>query len=450
LDISGTEVEEMTKALASEIDPSPIFDPLTYEHGVPYSLLARLRRESPIVWVEEPPVLGWPGGPGFWAVLRHRDVKEVLKDHQRFSSAMGGTQIRDYETESDLSEVRKQILNMDPPEHDRLRKLMARAFTPKAVATLEAKIEQKAASLVEQMRERGRFDFVAIVSELPLYVLAEVLGVPESDRYLMYDWSNRVIGYQDPEYSKSARFDPSQGTPMARRAFALRPSPGPDGKLPNPRTRAGVPDLYYYAEEMARFKREHPGEDVMSILLGLRGSGGPVSNEEFENLFWLFAVAGNETLRNAIPGGMSTLLDHMDQYLKLKENPSLLITAVEEMLRYWPPVMHFRRTATVETEVAGQHIGKGDKVVVWHASANRDETVFNDPDRFDITRSPNDHVSFGFGVHFCLGAHLARAQMRAIFSHIIADLPVLERDGEQVRLISNFQNGLKHLPVRLS
>ncbi len=440
----------MTKALASEIDPSPIFDPLTYEHGVPYSLLARLRRESPIVWVEEPPVLGWPGGPGFWAVLRHRDVKEVLKDHQRFSSAMGGTQIRDYETESDLSEVRKQILNMDPPEHDRLRKLMARAFTPKAVATLEAKIEQKAASLVEQMRERGRFDFVAIVSELPLYVLAEVLGVPESDRYLMYDWSNRVIGYQDPEYSKSARFDPSQGTPMARRAFALRPSPGPDGKLPNPRTRAGVPDLYYYAEEMARFKREHPGEDVMSILLGLRGSGGPVSNEEFENLFWLFAVAGNETLRNAIPGGMSTLLDHMDQYLKLKENPSLLITAVEEMLRYWPPVMHFRRTATVETEVAGQHIGKGDKVVVWHASANRDETVFNDPDRFDITRSPNDHVSFGFGVHFCLGAHLARAQMRAIFSHIIADLPVLERDGEQVRLISNFQNGLKHLPVRLS
>jgi cytochrome P450 len=450
LDISGTEVEEMTKALASEIDPSPIFDPLTYEHGVPYSLLARLRRESPIVWVEEPPVLGWPGGPGFWAVLRHRDVKEVLKDHQRFSSAMGGTQIRDYETESDLSEVRKQILNMDPPEHDRLRKLMARAFTPKAVATLEAKIEQKAASLVEQMRERGRFDFVAIVSELPLYVLAEVLGVPESDRYLMYDWSNRVIGYQDPEYSKSARFDPSQGTPMARRAFALRPSPGPDGKLPNPRTRAGVPDLYSYAGEMARFKREHPGEDVMSILLGLRGSGGPVSNEEFENLFWLFAVAGNETLRNAIPGGMSTLLDHMDQYLKLKENPSLLITAVEEMLRYWPPVMHFRRTATVETEVAGQHIGKGDKVVVWHASANRDETVFNDPDRFDITRSPNDHVSFGFGVHFCLGAHLARAQMRAIFSHIISDLPVLERDGQQVRLISNFQNGLKHLPVRLS
>jgi cytochrome P450 len=440
----------MSKVSALDLDPSPIFDPLTYEKAVPYDLLAALRRQAPVVWVEEPPVLGWPGGPGFWAVLRHRDVKAVLKDHVSFSSALGGTQIRDYDSEADLLEVRRQILNMDPPEHDRLRKLMARAFTPKAVASLEAKIERKAAQLVSQMRDLGTFDFVPISGEMPLFVLAEVLGVPESDRYLLYDWSNRVIGYQDPEYSRSSRFDPSQGTDMAKRSVALRPQPGPDGKLPNPRTRAGVPDLYAYAKEMAIYKREHPGDDVMSILLGLQGSGGPVSNEEFENLFWLFAVAGNETLRNAMPGAMLTLIQHPDQYVKLREDPSLLITAVEEMLRFWPPVMHFRRTATTDTEISGQRIASGDKVVVWHVSANRDESVFLDPDRFDVTRSPNDHVSFGFGAHFCLGAHLARAQMRAMFAHVAVDLPMLELNGEPARLVSNFQNGLKHLPVSLS
>ncbi|MHB8246061.1 MAG: cytochrome P450 family protein [Acidimicrobiales bacterium] len=184
----------MARGLAV-IDPSPIFDPLTYGHRVPYELFAELRRSDPVVWVEERPVLGWPAGPGFYAVLSHRGVKEVLRDHRAFSSSMAGTQIRDYEKPEDLAEVRHQILNMDPPEHNRMRRLFAKAFTPPAVAKLESGIESHAAALVASMRSMGRCDFVKHTADLPLLVLAEVLGILASDRYLMYDWSNRVIGY---------------------------------------------------------------------------------------------------------------------------------------------------------------------------------------------------------------------------------------------------------------
>lgn len=431
------------------LDPSPLFDPLTYEEGVPYELLAQLRRQTPVCWVEEPGLLGSSAGPGFWAVLRHDDVKAVLRDHSRFSSSLGGTQIRDYETPEQLAEVRNQILNMDPPDQTRLRKLIMASFTPKAVALLEAKIRARAAMLMAKLEEQGSADFAQLAADLPLYVLAEVLGVPESDRYLLYDWGNRVIGYQDPDYSVSSMFEPDGGTEMARVAFGERPLPGQDGRLPNPRTRAGLSDLYAYARELAVYKRSHPGNDVISILLREEDEAGTIGTEEFENIFWLFAVAGNETLRNGIPGGTACLLEHPDAYRRLVEDPSLVPSAVEEMLRYWPPVMHFRRTAAVETEIRGQHVTAGQKVVVWHSSANRDEHVFPEPDRFDVSRKPNDHLSFGFGTHFCLGAHLARAQMRAVFADMVTRLPGLEPDGAPVRLVSNFQNGVKRLPVRV-
>lgn len=425
-----------------------IFDPLTYSEGVPHGLFARLRKQAPVSWLEEPPTLGWPGGRGFWSVLRHEDVKAVLRDWRTFSSEVGGTQVRDYDTEADLNEVRQQILNMDPPRHDRVRRLMSSAFTPKAVSLLEARIERHAAELVAHMRELGELDFVKVAADLPLFVLAEVLGVPPSDRYLLYDWSNRVIGYQDPEYSTSSAFDAAEGSDMARRVLPLRPSPDNRGRFPNPRTRAGVPDLYAYARELASYKRAHPGDDVMSILLGLTADGQPVSDEEFENLFWLFTVAGNETIRNGIGGTMMCLLDCRAAYANLRSDPLSLPKAIEEALRFWPPVVHFRRTATRAVILGDTQIAAGDKVVVWHVSANRDEAVFADPDRFDIGRTPNDHVSFGFGPHFCLGAHLARCQLRSFFRHVLVDLPEMELAGQPVRLVSNFQNGLKHLPVR--
>jgi cytochrome P450 len=228
--------------------------------------------------------------------------------------------------------------------------------------------------------------------------------------------------------------------------------------MPDPRSRAGMPDLYAYAAGLGERKRADPGDDVMSILMaqredvatadgGDRGDGG-VSIEEFENLFWLFAVAGNETLRNGIPGGMIALLEHPDAQRALRANPSLVPGAVEEMLRWWSPVMIFRRTATVDTEVAGRAIRAGDKVVVSFASANRDETVFADPDAFDVRRNAKAHLAFGHGPHFCLGAHLARVQMRALFTEVLTRTTWIEPAGEPSYLRSSFQRGVKRLPLR--
>jgi cytochrome P450 len=272
--------------------------------------------------------------------------------------------------------------------------------------------------------------------------------VPEQDRWLLFDWSNRVIGYQDPDYATSAEFDPAAGTSMAAEALAVRPVPDRNGRMPDPRTREGMPDLYAYAHLLAAEKRRHPTDDVMSILLGQTDEGaGQVSAAEFENMFWLFAVAGNETLRNGLPGACIALLEHQDAQDQLRAEPALMGVAADEMLRWWTPVMTFRRTATAECDLGGQRIRAGDKVVVSFTSANRDEAVFADPDRFDIRRHPNPHLVFGYGPHFCLGAHLARTQLRALFDEVLARTSSLTYAGPPSYLRSNFQRGVKRLPV---
>ncbi|WP_410596183.1 cytochrome P450 [Amycolatopsis sp. lyj-23] len=412
-----------------------ITDPDTYVRGVPYDELARLRRAGPVVRVDD-----------FWAVLGHAEVRRVLRDPAVFSSQLGGTQIRDA---ADLAYVRRMMLNMDPPEHGRLRGLLTKAFTPRAIAKLSSQIESWARELVLAVADRGECDFAQVAADLPLLTLAGVFGVPEQDRRLMYDWSNRVIGYQDAEYAVSSTVSDSEVTGLARAALAVRPSPGPDGSMPDPRTRAGMPDLYAYANALGEHKRGHPGEDVMSNLMQhVRDDGGRVSLAEFENLFWLFSVAGNETLRNGLPGGMLALLSHPAEYRRLLADRSLLPSAVEEMLRWWTPVTHFRRTAVADVRLSDVDIRAGDKVVVWFSSANRDPSVFPAPDTFDIGRTPNDHLTFGHGPHFCLGAHLARVQLRAMFDAVLDLLGFAELAGEPVRLRSNFQNGLKSLPIR--
>ena len=435
-------------------DTEVVYDPATYVDGVPYQALARLRRDSPVVWAEEIPVLGWPGGPGFWLVLRHADVEQVLTQPRLFSSWLGATQIRDPATPAALGYVRRMMLNMDPPEHSRLRRLLARSFTPRAVARLEQRIRGYARSLCDRVLagERGECDFAKdLAADLPLLTLADVLGVPEQDRWLLFDWSNRVIGYQDPDYASSADFDSSGGTPMAREAVALRPAPDSHGRMPDPRTREGMPDLYAYAHLLAGEKRRRPGNDVMSILLAqVDDDGGQVSVEEFENMFWLFAVAGNETVRNGLPGACIALLDHPAAQQELRADPALMPRAVDEMLRWWTPVMTFRRTAAVDCELAGQRIREGDKVVVSFASANRDEAVFAGADRFDIHRHPNPHLVFGHGPHFCLGAHLARTQMAALLREVLARTSTLSYAGEPSFLRSNFQRGVKRLPIAWS
>ena len=400
-------------------DAELIVDPDTYTSGVPHDALTRLREKN-VVRIDD-----------FWAVFRYDDVRTVLKTPAVFSSHRGATQIRDPQP-ADLAYVQRMMLNQDPPEHSRLRRMLTRAFTPRAVARLEEGIRANARGIIANPSG----DFAADVADLPLLTLADVFGVPRQDRALLYDWSNRVIGFQDAEYALSSSSTAGM-TDMALKALELRPDDGRD-----PRARDGMPDLYAYAHALGEYKRKHPTDDVVSNLMQ-----EDISVEEFENLFWLFSVAGNETLRNGIPGGMIALLEHPDQYERLRADRSLLGSAVEEMLRWWTPVMHFRRTCVADTSLSGQEIRAGEKVVVWFSSANRDERVFTDPDRFDVGRREADHLSFGHGPHFCLGAQLARTQMRAVFDAVL-DLPgTLRPDGEISRLRSNFQNGVKHLPV---
>jgi cytochrome P450 len=435
----------------SRPDTEVVFDPASYVDGVPFGALTRLRRDTPVAWVPEIPVLGWPEGPGFWLVLRHAEVESVLTRPRLFSSSLGATQIRDPATPQALGYVRRMMLNMDPPEHSRLRRLLSRSFTPRAVAKLEDRIRGHARGICDRVlvSRNGECDFAKdVAADLPLLTLADVLGVPEQDRWLLFDWSNRVIGYQDPDYATSAEFDPAAGTSMAAEALAVRPVPDRNGRMPDPRTREGMPDLYAYAHLLAAEKRRHPTDDVMSILLGQTDEGaGQVSAAEFENMFWLFAVAGNETLRNGLPGACIALLEHQDAQDQLRAEPALMGVAADEMLRWWTPVMTFRRTATAECDLGGQRIRAGDKVVVSFTSANRDEAVFADPDRFDIRRHPNPHLVFGHGPHFCLGAHLARTQLRALFDEVLARTSSLTYAGPPSYLRSNFQRGVKRLPV---
>lgn len=429
---------------------APLHDPDTYTNGVPFELIEQLRATGPVHWVEEPALPGLPEGPGYHLVIDHAPVTEVVRDPATFSSALGGTQIRDPETPRDLDYVRRMMLNMDPPEHTRLRKMIAASFMPRAVRALEERIAGHAKGIVDRMLDGPHeCDFAKdVAADLPLLTLADVLGVPAEDRGLMFDWSNRVIGFLDADYAGSASFDAGQGTSLAQEAVALRPSPDADGHMPDPRGRDGMPDLYRYAHLLGDAKRAEPGDDVMSILLAQQAEdGGQLSVEEFENMFWLFAVAGNETLRNGLPGAMIALLSSPDAMQALRADPSLIPTAVDELLRWWTPVMTFRRTATGDTSVGGTAIRAGDKVVVSYLGANRDPAVFDRADELLIDRKPNNHRVFGHGPHVCVGAHFARVQMTHLFREVLTRTRAIHLAGEPALLRSNFQRGVKRLPI---
>lgn len=431
---------------------SQVVNPGTFADRVPHEVFDEMRSVAPVVWVDEPAVDHLPPGTGFWAVTGHAEVGRVLRTPTEFSASLGLTQVYDAPPPL-LPLFRTMMINMDPPEHSRLRGLLTKAFSPVAVTQLQASITARCAALVDAVTpapgETGRVDFARdVVTELPLLTLADLLGMPESDRWLMFDWANRVIGMMDAEYTASGSFDLSQASPMARTAMAARPQPDAHGRMPDPRHPSGMADLYVYARELAEHLRRNPGRDIMSLLLAqVDADGGRVSSDEFEKLFWLFCVAGNETVRNAIPGGMQALLEHPDQQAMLWADPELVDSAIEEMLRWWTPVVHFRRTAATDVELGGQPIRTGEKVVVFFSAANRDPAVFADPHAFDITRKPNPHISFGTGPHFCIGAMLARAQMRAMFSQVVRRWQDLRPAGPAERLRASFQNGIKHQPI---
>jgi cytochrome P450 len=398
-------------------------DPDTYAKAMPYETFARLRREAPVAWIDEParPEHGVEAGPGFWAVTRHADVDAVSRDQATFSSWRGTTFLHDPKPH-EVPLLRQMMLNMDPPDHTTLRRIVSRVFTPRAVAELVGSIEGYAATIVDRIAPNGEADFVEeVAAEMPLLVLADVLGIPGSDRHLLFDWTNRLIGYDDPEFGGDEK--------QFRSAFA---------------------EMFAYAAEETEKKRATPGDDVWSRIVNAEVDGERLTPGELDRFFQLLVVAGNETTRNHLTGGLYALSLHPDQWARLRRDPDLLPRALDEVLRWWPPVIQFRRTATKDTTLAGQPIAAGDKVVIFYASANRDETVFDDPDRFDIDRDPNPHLSFGIGPHFCLGATLAKLEARVMLTELFRRLPDLEVAGPPERLRSYFINGIRHLPVRFT
>ncbi|WP_431925765.1 cytochrome P450 [Amycolatopsis tucumanensis] len=409
----------------SDVD---VFDPRVFARGVPHDELRRLRDTEPVAWQEEHEVLDWPSGPGYWAVTRYADVKHVLRTPEVFSSWLGATQIRDPEPD-DLTFIRRMILNMDPPEHNRLRRIVAAVFTRRRLERSAEQIAERARALIGAVVPRGRCDLpVEVTDDFPLLNLADLIGVPPRDRGLLLKWTNRVIGYQDPEHAEVVR--------------------GPDGKPLNPRSPALLADMFGYAQELAEAKRRDPADDLMTALVQATVDGRSLDDAELRMFFFLMVIAGNDTVRSALPGGVLALLQNPGEYRRLRADPSLLPSAVEEMLRWHPPVLTFRRTAAVDTELGGQRIAAGDKVVVYFASAHYDERQFPDPYRFDVSRTPNDHLAFGQGPHLCLGAHFGRLQMRVFFREFLTMLPEVHLDGEVRRLTSNFINGVTHLPLR--
>ena len=398
-----------------EID---LLDRDRFTQGVPHEWFTYLRANAPVYKHPE------PEGPGFWVITRHADVCAVGKDAREYSSDQARGGVVGLEERVDQPEFvdtgAKLMLTMDPPDHTRYRKLVNKGFTPRMIGQLEPRIRAICERIVDDVVAKGGCDFVVdVAAEITLQAIAELIGVPQEDRHKIFDWSNRMIGSEDPEYrvSDEAVFEAQA-------------------------------EMFMYAASLAEERRERPQQDIMTTLLNAEVDGHSLSEMDFNLFFLLLSVAGNETTRNAMAHGMHALLEHPEQYAMLVEDPSLLATATEEIVRWASPVMYFRRNATEDAELGGQQISAGDKLSIWYASANRDEAVFDDPFRFDILRSPNEHVGFGGGgPHFCLGSSLARMEIRVLFEELLKKAPEIEPAGELDRLRSNFIAGIKHLPV---
>ena len=410
----------MTDAHATAPHLPPGFDftdPDIYAERLPIAELAELRRTAPIWWNEQPPDEGFADG-GFWVVTKHHDVKEVSLRSDVFSSLVN-TALPHYPqgtTRQQIETGRFVMLNMDAPHHTRLRRIISRGFTPRAIERLRGDLTERARRIAEAAAQAGSGDLVEQVScELPLQAIAGLLGVPQADRKKLFDWSNEMVGAEDPEF---ARYDP-QGA---------------------------AAELIGYAMQLAEVKKRDPGNDIVTTLVEADIDGEKLSDDEFGFFVVLLAVAGNETTRNSITQGMMAFSDHPDQWeLFQRERPS---TTADEIVRWATPVTSFQRTALVDTELAGVPIKRGQRVVMFYRSANFDEDVFDDPFTFDIRRDPNPHVGFGgTGAHYCMGTHLARMTIDLMFNAVADRMPDLIPLAPPQRLRSGWLNGIKHWPV---
>jgi cholest-4-en-3-one 26-monooxygenase len=389
-------------------------NPDTFAGGFPHNVFRRLRREAPVYWHEKGPDRG---GAGFFVCSKYEDIKHVSRNPGLYSSQPGITVM---ENPGDFEAGQSSMLQMDPPRHARYRRLVSPGFTPRRIAEVEPVVRELVKEILDGVAVRGRCDFVKdVAAELPLQVIARFLGVPKEDRHVLFATSNKLIGNEDPDYG-TTEDDMRQATI----------------------------DLYMLAHRLADERRKEPKNDIITVLLNSEVEGDRLSELDFDAFFILLTIAGNETTRNQTSHGLRLLLENPDQLARLRRDPSLLDSAVEEMLRFNPPVMYFRRTTTQETEIRGVRIPAGAKVTVYYPSGNRDEDVFPDADRFDVGRSPNEHLAFGIGEHFCLGASLARVQLRAMLGEVVRRLEDIELDGEIRYLRSHFIDGVKEMPIR--
>ncbi|MFR9750713.1 cytochrome P450 [Nocardia sp. 004] len=398
-------------------DGFDVTDPDIYAERLPVEEFAELRRTAPIWWNPQPPEIGGFQDEGFWVLSKHADVKEVSRRSDVFSS-YANTAIPRFSDDITREQVELQrvvLLNMDAPEHTKLRKIVSRGFTPRAINGLRAELSARAEAIVKAAAESGSGDFVTQVAcELPLQAIAELIGVPQEDRMKLFNWSNEMTGYDDPENTVD---------PVAASA-----------------------EILGYSYQMAADRKQCPADDIVTTLIEADIDGDKLTEEEFGFFVIMLTVAGNETTRNAITQGMMAFLEHPDQWeLFKKERPA---TAADEIIRWATPVNSFQRTALEDFELSGVQIKKGDRVVMLYRSANFDEEVFDHPEKFDIMRADNPHLAFGgTGEHYCIGANLARLEVDLIFNAIADHLPDITKIGDPKRLRSGWLNGIKEFSV---
>ena len=394
----------------------------TFINGQPFDIFKRLREEAPIYWHEE----SLDFEPGFWALTKHEDIVRVSKDPMTFSSAVGGHLMTMGDPEvvdpSAVAAIIGNMIGMDPPDHQIYRKMVAPSFTPKAIRTLEGDMRLKIRELLENVEDKGEFNFVTEISEqLPLWVLCEMMGIPESERPKIRDLVNNLT-------DASIQQDPNN-------AFQIW---------------VNYMELFKMGRDMIEERRKNPTDDLMSVVANTKIEGGELPPELLDGFFLLMVIAGNETTRNTLTGGLMALTDNPEEREKLLKDPSLISNATDEMLRWVTSVIYFRRTATKDTNIRGQDIKAGDKVVMWYGSANRDEDIFKDGHLFRVDReNAKKHLAFGAGEHLCLGNRLGHMQIRILFEELLDRFPNIHSISDPVRIPSNFLAGISELKVRI-
>jgi len=389
------------------------------KNGYPHKEWAWLREHKPVFWCEHPKT--YP----FWAITKHADLVQISKQPRLF---LNGPRLLVFVNESGMEQSPtppfRHLLDMDPPVHGEYRVIVSRHFTPRGVRPLGPEIERITRKVLDDVTGRSECDFVTEVSsKIPLAVIAELLGVPHQDWDQLFQWTNETIGSGDPEFQQGA-------TPQETMD----------------RSRLG---LFQYFTNMVTERMKHPTNDITSIVANAKINGETMPQLEMLSYYFLLVVAGNETTRNATTGGLLAFIENPGEWQKLKKNPGLIDSAVEEIVRWTSPVIQFARTATEDTEIRGQKIKAGESVCLFYPSANRDEEVFAEPFKFDISRAPNPQVAFGIGEHFCLGANLARLELKVIFQQLVERLDHAELAGTVERLRSSFVGGIKHMPIRM-